>query len=172
VASSCRVAGVDKGVALGACPHSSRSDPFRPLSQPACPSSQLWGHPRARRLSGISPWRLLNPIDAARPFPETMIYRGLWRKIFRQQPAPATRAISVADRIEHLAHIRLALAPACASRQDHRLDAIRRRSYHSSRFVRLRRSSLHVAAPSFPESAAIDGCTGDAYGSKISKTRS
>jgi hypothetical protein len=66
----------------------------------------------------------MNPIEqaVARPFPEVIIDRGMRRKIFRQQPPLATRAIYIADCVEHLAHVRLALAPTRASRRDHGLD--------------------------------------------------
>ena len=67
---------------------------------------------------------LMDPIEhaVAHPFLEVIIHRGVRRKIFWQLPPLATRAIYIADRIEHLAHIRLALAPARAGRWDHRLD--------------------------------------------------
>jgi hypothetical protein len=66
----------------------------------------------------------MNPIEhaVARPFPEIIIDRGMRRKIFGQQPPLATRAIYVADCVEHLAHVRLALAPTRASLRDHGLD--------------------------------------------------
>ena len=56
----------------------------------------------------------MDPIEhaVARPFPEVIIDRGVRRKIFWQLPPLATRAIHIADRVEHLAHVRLALAPA------------------------------------------------------------
>ena len=65
----------------------------------------------------------MNPIEHAvtRPFPEVIIDRSLRGKIFRQQPPLATRAIYIADCVEHLAHIGLALAPTRASGWDHRL---------------------------------------------------
>ena len=66
----------------------------------------------------------MNTIEhgVARPFPEVIIDRGVWRKIFWQLPPLATRAIYIADCVEHLAHVCLALASACAGRRDHRLD--------------------------------------------------
>jgi|SRR5690242_12360578 hypothetical protein len=66
----------------------------------------------------------MNTIEhaVARPFPEIIIDRGMRRKIFWQLPPLATRAIDIADCVEHLAHVRLALAPTRATRGDHRLD--------------------------------------------------
>src|SRR5262249_58383941 len=68
--------------------------------------------------------RLMNTIEhaVARPFPEIIIDRGVRRKIFWQLAPLATRAIYIADCVEYLAHVCLALASACARRRDHRLD--------------------------------------------------
>src|SRR5215471_13543425 len=68
--------------------------------------------------------RLMNTIEhaVARPFPEIIINRGVRRKIFWQLPPLATRAIYIADCVEHLAHVCLALASTRAGRRDHRLD--------------------------------------------------
>jgi hypothetical protein len=66
----------------------------------------------------------MNPIEhaVARPFPEVIIDCSKWWKIFRQQPPLATRAIYIANCVEYLPHISLALAPARASRRDHRFN--------------------------------------------------
>lgn len=66
----------------------------------------------------------MNSIEhaVARPFPEVIIDRRMRRKIFRKQPPLATCTIYIADCVEHLAHVRPALAPTRASRRDHGLD--------------------------------------------------
>jgi hypothetical protein len=66
----------------------------------------------------------MNPIEhaIARPFPEVIIDRAMWRKILWQLPPLATRAIDIANCVEHVAHVCAALASARASRRDHRLD--------------------------------------------------
>ena len=66
----------------------------------------------------------MNTIEhaVARPFPEIIINRGVRRKIFWQLPPLATRAIYIADCVEHLAHVCLALASTRAGRRDHRAD--------------------------------------------------
>jgi hypothetical protein len=68
----------------------------------------------------------MNPIEhaVACPFPEIIINRGMRREILRQQTPLATRAIHIADRVEYLAHVCLALASARAGRRNHRLDDI------------------------------------------------
>ena len=64
----------------------------------------------------------MNTIEhaVARPFPEIIIDRAMWRKILWQLPPLATRAIDIANCVEHLAHVCVALASARASRRDHR----------------------------------------------------
>jgi len=58
----------------------------------------------------------VNPIEhaIARPFPEVLIDRRMRRKVFWQLSPLATRAIYIADRVEHLARVCLALAPTRA----------------------------------------------------------
>ena len=58
----------------------------------------------------------------SRPVPEIAIDRGGGRKILRQLPPLAARAIDVASGIEDLAHIRFAFAPAAFLWRNHRLD--------------------------------------------------
>src|SRR5262245_15277815 len=117
----------------------------------------------------------MNTIEhaVARPFPEIIIDRGVRRKISWQLPPLATCAIYIADCVEHLAHVCLALASACAGRRDHRLDdspllvghitriTSHSRLVHLALFVR-----PHGSPPAFAESAAIDRITGDSYGSR------
>ena len=87
----------------------------------------------------------MNPIEhaVARPFPEIIIDRGMRGKIFRQQPPLATRAIDIADCVEHLARVCLALAPTSARQRDNWLDnsplfvAHITRVTYTSRLVRL-----------------------------------
>jgi len=66
----------------------------------------------------------MNPIEnaIARPFPEVIIDRAMWRKILWQLPPLATRAIEIANGVEYVAHVCVALTSARASRRDHRLD--------------------------------------------------
>jgi hypothetical protein len=123
----------------------------------------------------------MNPIEraVARPLPEIIIDRSMRGKIFRQKPPLATRAIYIADCVEHLPHIGLALAPTRASRRDHRLydspllvgDVARvtpaSRRVRFALFVRPHGSPLL-----FPESAAIDRITGDSYRSRTFQTGS
>src|SRR5262245_16239925 len=123
----------------------------------------------------------MNTIEhaVARPFPEVIIDRGVRRKISWQLPPLATRAIYIADCVEHLAHVCLALASACAGRRDHRLDdypllvgditriTSNSRLVHLALFVRPHGSPLL-----FAESAAIDRITGDSYGSRTFDTGS
>jgi hypothetical protein len=100
----------------------------------------------------------MDPIEhaVARPFPEVIIDRGVRRKIVWQLPPLATRAIYMADRVEHLAHVRLALAPARAGRWDHRLDDSPLLVGHITRITslsRLVRLALFVrphGSPRFP----------------------
>src|SRR5262245_57608006 len=115
---------------------------------------------------------LIDPIDVARPFPEAIIQRGLWRKIFRQQPALATRAIYIADGIEHLAHIRLALAPAWGEPAGSSAPCFLANITHLAVCAPCAVRPSTWQPPAFPASAAIDASTGDSYGSRISETRS
>ena len=116
----------------------------------------------------------MNTIEhaVARPFPEIIIDRAMWRKILWQLPPLATRAIYIADRVEHLAHVRLALAPARAGRWDHRLDDSPLLVGHITRITSLLRLVLFAlfvrphGSPRFPESAAKDRITGDSYDSR------
>src|SRR5262249_49922311 len=64
--------------------------------------------------------RLMNPIEnaIARPFPEVIIDRAMWRKILWQLPPLATRAIEIANGVECVAHVCVALTSARASRRD------------------------------------------------------
>jgi hypothetical protein len=66
----------------------------------------------------------VNPIEhaVARPFPEIIVHRTVRRKIFWQLPPLATRPTYIADRVEHLAHVCIALAPTRARWRDHRLN--------------------------------------------------
>src|SRR5262249_10215874 len=112
-----------------ACPHRSRPDQWRP---------PFFGRFRNLRVDdrrcgvALAPAvfaaslheRLMNTIEhaIARPFPEVIIDRAMWRKILWQLPPLATRAIDIANCVEPLAHACVALASARASRRDHRLD--------------------------------------------------
>ena len=111
----------------------------------------------------------MDPIEhaIARPFPEVIIDRGVRGKIFWQLPPLATHAIYIADRVEHLAHVGLTLAPARAGRWDHRLDDSPLLVGHITRITSLLRLVLFAlfvrphGSPRFPESAAKDRITGD-----------
>jgi hypothetical protein len=122
----------------------------------------------------------VNPIEhaVARPFPEVLIDRRMRRKVFWQLSPLATRAIYIADRVEHLARVCLALAPTGAGQRDHRLDNSPLFVAHITRVTttpRLVFLALFVAphgSPAFPESAAIDRITGDSYDSRTFETGS
>ena len=83
------------------------------------------------------------------------------RKVFWQLSPLATRAIYIADRVEHLARVCLALAPTGAGQRDHRLDNSPLFVVHITRVTstsRLVFLALFVAphgGPAFLESAAI-----------------
>jgi hypothetical protein len=122
----------------------------------------------------------VNPIEhaVARPFPEVLIDRRVRRKIFWQLPPLATRAIYIADRVEHLARVCLALAPTGAGQRDHRLDnsplfvAHITRVTSTSRLVLLALFVAPHGSPAFLESAAIHRITGDSYDSRTFETGS
>ena len=122
----------------------------------------------------------MNPIEhaVARPFPEVLIDRRMRRKVFWQLSPLATRAIYIADRVEHLARVCLALAPTRAGQRDHRLDnsplfvAHITRVTSTSRLVFLALFVAPHGSPAFLESAAIHRITGDSYDSRTFETGS
>lgn len=122
----------------------------------------------------------MNPIEhaVARPFPEVLIDRRMRRKVLWQLSPLATRAIYIADRVEHLARVCLALAPTRAGQRDHRLDnsplfvAHITRVTSTPRFVFLALFVAPHGSPAFLESAAIHRITGDSYDSRTFETGS
>lgn len=66
----------------------------------------------------------MNAIEYAvsAPFPEIIVDRGVRREILRQLPPLAAGAIDIANGVEDLAHVGLAVASARARRRDHRRD--------------------------------------------------
>jgi hypothetical protein len=99
----------------------------------------------------------MNPIENAvsRPFPEVIIDRGVRRKIFWQLPPLAARAIDIANGVEHLAHVRLALAAArgggIIGAMIAHSSSVTSLGYRPPRgLCVLRSSSVHMAAPAVP----------------------
>jgi hypothetical protein len=94
----------------------------------------------------------VNPIEraVARPFPEIIVHRSMRGEIFWQLPPLAARSINITDRVEHLAHIRIALTPTRARWRDHRLD--------DSPFVHLAACAPRAGRPSTWQPPLRIGC--------------